>query len=96
MLQEKPPLGIGFIGAGDISTLHIEGVQKCPTGRFVGLWSRPDCPIVPDPAAVAQRYGGRLFESAEALVANSDVDAVFVMVCVIPNFSLCTPDLLVL
>jgi hypothetical protein len=31
---------IGFIGAGDISSLHFEGVKKTKGAELVGLWSR--------------------------------------------------------
>jgi predicted dehydrogenase len=34
---------------------------------------------VPDPKAKAAEYGCRLFESAEALVQSSEVDAVYVL-----------------
>jgi hypothetical protein len=61
------------------STLHIKGIRECDGARFVGLWSRPHCPIVPDPAAKAAEYGGKLFASAEELCADAEVDAVLVL-----------------
>eukprot|EP00038_Savillea_parva_P026510 m.54765 g.54765 ORF g.54765 m.54765 type:complete len:341 (+) comp7556_c0_seq2:343-1365(+) len=77
--SNERPLGIAFIGAGDISTLHIAGIKQCEGAKFIGLWNRAECPIVPDPAARAAAYGGRLFESAEALCTSPDVDAVLVL-----------------
>lgn len=43
-----------------------------------GLWSRTDAQV-PDPAAVAAKFGCALYESAEALVADPNIDAVFVL-----------------
>ena len=63
----------------DGSTLHIKSIRQCEGIRFVGLWSRPNCPIVPNPAAKAAEYGGKLFASAEELCADGDVDAVLVL-----------------
>ena len=31
---------VGFIGAGDISLLHAEGVQKAENAELVGIWNR--------------------------------------------------------
>ncbi|MCB1091696.1 MAG: Gfo/Idh/MocA family oxidoreductase [Verrucomicrobiae bacterium] len=69
------PKRIAFIGAGDISLLHAEAIAACPGAELAGLWSI-------DPglnAEKAARFGCRVYESAEALVADSEVDAVFVL-----------------
>lgn len=69
-----------FLGAGDISTLHAAGVASpAVDAELVGLWSRPGCPVVADPAAVAARYGCRLYASPEALIDDPTTDAVFVL-----------------
>jgi len=44
-----------------------------------GLWSRPDCHIVPNPAEKAREYGCKLYASAEEMVRCKDIDAVFVL-----------------
>ena len=36
----KDTVGVGFIGAGDISILHAAAVKKCPGAKLVGLWNR--------------------------------------------------------
>ena len=36
----KDTIGVGFIGAGDISILHAAAVKKCPGAKLVGLWNR--------------------------------------------------------
>jgi hypothetical protein len=72
------PLRIGFIGAGDISNLHAEGIAALDSATLHGLWSRADAQV-PDPAAVAKKFGCALYDSAEALVADPDIDAVFVL-----------------
>ncbi len=72
------PLRIGFIGAGDISNLHAEGIAALDGAVLHGLWSRTDAQV-PDPAAVAAKFGCGLYDSAEALVSDPDIDAVFVL-----------------
>eukprot|EP00937_MAST-01D_sp_MAST-1D-sp2_P005088 g5088.t1 len=70
---------IGFFGAGDISNLHADAIAKLPGAELVGLWNRPCCSIVPDPAAKAAEYNCKLYESPEALVADPSIDAVYVL-----------------
>ena len=68
----------GFLGAGDISNLHAEGLRdEHSPGTLVGLWSRENCDVVTDPDAVAAAYGCARFRSPAELVDASD--AVFVL-----------------
>lgn len=66
---------VAFIGAGDISLLHGEAVAACPGAELAGLWSI-DPALNADKAA---RFGCRVYESAEALVADPAIDAVFIL-----------------
>ncbi|MCS6864990.1 MAG: Gfo/Idh/MocA family oxidoreductase [Gemmataceae bacterium] len=71
----KETLGVGFIGAGDVSILHAAAVKKCPGARLVGLWNRN-----PDRAQQrAEQFGCRSYPSAEELVSDPAIDAVFVL-----------------
>jgi len=66
---------IAFIGAGDISLLHAEAIRSCPSAELAGLWS-----IDPElNAEKSAQYGCHVYESAEELVADPDVDAVFIL-----------------
>ncbi|NND07940.1 MAG: Gfo/Idh/MocA family oxidoreductase [Saprospiraceae bacterium] len=66
-------LKVGFIGAGDISLLHAEGIAACEHADLIGLWN-----ITDDLATEKSRlYHCRKYETAAALIA--DVDAVFVL-----------------
>jgi predicted dehydrogenase len=68
-------IGIGFIGAGDISILHARAVQKCPGAKLVGLWNRSQ-----DRAQQrASEFGCKNFATPEALVSDPSVHAVFVL-----------------
>lgn len=70
-----PPKRLAFIGAGDISLLHADAVAACPGAELAGLWSI-------DPklnAEKAARFGCPVYDSAEALVADPTVDAVFIL-----------------
>jgi predicted dehydrogenase len=71
----KDTIGVGFIGAGDISVLHAAAVRKCPGARLVGLWNRNR-----DRAAErAAEFGCTSYASPEELVADPAIDAVFVL-----------------
>src|SRR5438874_1184106 len=71
----KDTLGVGFIGAGDISVLQGRAVQKCPGAKLVGLWNRGR-----DRARQrAAEFGCRDYDSPDALVNDPAVDAVFVL-----------------
>src|SRR5215213_2407542 len=67
--------GVGFVGAGDISILHARAVAKCPGAKLVGLWNRGQ-----DRAKQrAAEFGCKNYETPEALVADPNVHAVFVL-----------------
>jgi len=71
----KETLGVGFIGAGDIATLHAAAVRKCPGARLVGLWNRNQ-----DRAkARAAEFHCRNYASPEALITDPAIDAVFIL-----------------
>jgi predicted dehydrogenase len=68
-------VGVGFIGAGDISILHARAVAKTQGARLIGLWNR-------NPERASQRaneFGCRIYASPEELVQDSAIDAVFVL-----------------
>lgn len=71
----KPTIGVGFIGAGDISVLHARAVARAHGAKLVGLWNRNS-----DRAQQrASEFGCRNYDSPQALVADPNIDAVFVL-----------------
>jgi predicted dehydrogenase len=75
MAIAKDTVGVGFLGAGDISVLHAAAVKKCPGARLVGLWNRSQ-----DRAKQrAGEFGCKNFATPEELVRDPAVDAVFVL-----------------
>eukprot|EP00931_Biecheleriopsis_adriatica_P039043 TRINITY_DN22322_c0_g1_i1.p1 TRINITY_DN22322_c0_g1~~TRINITY_DN22322_c0_g1_i1.p1 ORF type:complete len:345 (+),score=41.79 TRINITY_DN22322_c0_g1_i1:77-1111(+) len=75
---------IGFIGCGDISTLHFEGVRKCEGAELAGLWNYKSADSTAGGVGftVAQRaseYSCKVYGSCEELVADPDIDAVYVL-----------------
>lgn len=68
-------LGIGFIGAGDVSSLHAEAVRRCSGARLIGLWNRTR----ERGRQKAETFGCRLYDTPEALITDGAVDAVFVL-----------------
>ena len=71
----KDTIGVGFIGAGDISVLHAAAVKKCPGAKLVGLWNRNQ----ERATARATEFGCKNYASPEELVADPAIDAVFVL-----------------
>src|SRR5262245_44350531 len=75
MTTAKDTLGVGFIGAGDISILHAAAVKKCPGAKLVGLWNRSQ-----DRAKQrAAEFGCKNYATPEELVKDPAIDAVFVL-----------------
>ena len=71
----KDTIGVGFIGAGDISILHAAAVKKCPGAKLVGLWNRNQ-----DRANErAAQFGCKNYSTPDALVNDPAIDAVFVL-----------------
>ena len=71
----KDTIGVGFIGAGDISILHAAAVKKCPGAKLVGLWNR-------DQTRAKNRaadFNCNNYATPEALVADPNIDAVFIL-----------------
>ena len=71
----KPTLGVGFIGAGDISVLHAKAVAKAHGAELVGLWNRNQDRATQRSA----EFGCRNYASPAELVADPAIDAVFVL-----------------
>lgn len=66
---------LGFIGTGDISDLHAAAVGACPGAELAGVWNRS----ADKGKQKAAAFGCQFFDSAEALVADPGIDAVFVL-----------------
>ncbi len=74
-MSANEPVGIGFIGAGEVSILHAKAVQSIPEARLIGLWNRSPQRAIER----AELYGCRRYETPEELVADPAIDAVFVL-----------------
>jgi predicted dehydrogenase len=68
-------VGIGFIGAGEISVLHDRALREIPSARLVGLFDIDSARAT----SRAQEYGCRCYETGEELIADPAVQAVFVL-----------------
>ncbi len=73
-MPEKP-VGIAFIGAGEISLLHNKAIKSITGARLVGLWNRT-AKLASERAAA---YGCKRYDAPEQLVADPEVQAVFVL-----------------
>ncbi len=75
VFENRPKTRVAFIGAGDISLLHAEAIRHCAGAELAGLWSI-DGSLNREKS---ERFGCAVFESAEALLADATIDAVFVL-----------------
>jgi predicted dehydrogenase len=71
-------VGIGIIGAGIVSELYAQAIERGAPGRFIGVYD----PDLGRSETLARRLGGRTFVSRDELLADHDVEACIVM---IPN-----------
>jgi predicted dehydrogenase len=69
------PIRVGFIGAGDVSILHAAAVNKMDDAQLVGLWNRTESRA----QQRAREFNCRVYPTPEKLVADPDIDAVFVL-----------------
>ncbi len=74
-MTSNKPVGIGFIGAGEVSILHAKAVKSIPEARLIGLWNRTRERAVER----AQLYECRHYETPADLVRDPEIDAVFVL-----------------
>ena len=68
-------LGIALIGAGDIANLHAEAINELASCELIGLWNR----TADKGTAKAKQFGCKFFPTVEELLADPQVDAVFVL-----------------
>ncbi len=68
-------IGIGFIGAGDIANLHAEAINDLAGAALIGLWNRTS----EKGKAKAEQFGCKTYATVEALLADPNIDAVFVL-----------------
>ena len=60
---------VGFIGAGDISLLHNEGVKQTEDAELIGIWNRTREKAV----SKSKLFGCKVFDTVEELINSVDV-----------------------
>ncbi|WP_276390026.1 Gfo/Idh/MocA family protein [Eudoraea chungangensis] len=68
-------IGVGFIGAGDIANLHAKAIKELPSAKLVGLWNRTKTKGLQK----ANEYQCNFYDSVDELLADSNIDAVFIL-----------------
>ena len=69
------PIQVAFLGAGSISELHAAALRDCDAAELKGIWNR----TTETATRRAALFGCEVYESAQAVVADPAVDAVFVL-----------------
>src|SRR5262245_41594461 len=71
---------LGFIGCGGIAQEHFKGLATLPEAQMVAF-----CDLRGEVAeAAAGQYGGRAYTDHETLLANAELDALFI---ILPPFA---------
>jgi predicted dehydrogenase len=73
--MNNKPIGIGFIGTGEVSQLHEIAVKSLPNARLVGVWNRTRSTGLQR----AEQYGCQWYDTPTDLVKDPGIDAVFVL-----------------
>lgn len=73
--MSENPVGIAFIGAGEVSLLHHKAVKSIAGARLVGLWNR----TAKLATERAEAYACKRYDTPEQLVVDPEVQAVFVL-----------------
>ena len=68
-------LGVGILGAGIVSELYAQAIERGAPARFIGVYD----PFQPSADALARRLNGHAFESRDALLASPEVEACLVL-----------------
>jgi len=66
---------IAFFGAGDISDLHAEAIRETPNAELAGIWNRTRSRA----EEKASGFGCKVYDTAEEVLGDPSVDAVFVL-----------------
>ncbi len=69
------PIGIGFIGAGEVSILHAKALKEMDRARLVGLWNRTNETAI----RRAEEEQCKRYETPAELVADPEIQAVMVL-----------------
>jgi predicted dehydrogenase len=71
----KDTIGVGFIGAGDISILHAKAVGRVPGAKLIGLWNRSQDRALQR----AKEFGCKNYTTIDSLVNDPAIDVVFIL-----------------
>ncbi|MCH2374469.1 MAG: Gfo/Idh/MocA family oxidoreductase [Planctomycetes bacterium] len=77
-MSKRDPLGVAIVGCGMISEFQAQAINSLPDARLVGFFNRTRASA----EERSSQYGGRVFDSIDDLVADTEVEAV----------SICTPS----
>ena len=68
-------IGVGFLGAGDISNLHGEAVSANDKAKLIGSWDRTESRAIER----AKQFSCKFYKEPLDLVNDPEVDVVFVL-----------------
>ncbi len=74
-MLNRSRVGVAFIGAGNVAEMHGRGVAANPQAELIGAYD----PDRTRSAALIERFGGRVFDTIDDLLAEPRVQAIHVL-----------------
>ncbi len=68
-------VGVAFIGAGVAAEMHGRGLAATPGARLAGAFD----PVAARAKHIASRFGGRVYQALDPLLADQEVEAVHIL-----------------
>lgn len=73
--QKMSKVKVGFIGCGDVSELHYQGLKACNQAELVGIYDIDSLKI----KKREKEWNVKIYESKEALLNDHEIQAVFIL-----------------
>ena len=73
--MKNKKLGVGFLGAGDVSNLHGQAVLSNSNASLIGIWNRTESKGIER----AKQFSCRFYKEPLELLNDPEVDVVFVL-----------------
>lgn len=84
-MLSKSPVGVAFLGVGDIATLHADALRRSTCGKLVGVWNHKEKDISSGGHIVnvherCKAFGAKkVFKTLDDVWNDREVEAVFIL-----------------
>ncbi|GLO55041.1 dehydrogenase [Pseudomonas putida] len=81
---------VGILGLGNVAELHVAALKEISPDAYIGGWGRTQSKT----SEFQKRFGGKVYPTPEALLADEDIEAVFVCTNAASHYTLAKQALL--